>query len=344
MKIVVTGATGHIGSYLVPLLVRAGHDVVAVSRGRRLPFYPGMTKYQKIPSKKGFDIIPAADGDIENAEYKKIWDAVEQVSADRLEMEKQGTFGSFVMSFAPDTICDLLCYTPEQARQIAKAAMGKVAHLVHVGTVWVFGYNITVPVDENHPRTGFGEYGENKIACESYLMELSRLGKLPVSIVHPGHIVGEGWIPLNPQGNFSLDIFEKIKSGQQIILPQHGTQTVHHVHAEDVSRLVAECLGQPDKAVSQAFISTSERAVTARGFAEETYKHYGHEPNIDYVLYEKFLDALAPHGASQSDEHLSRCPCASMDKARELLGYRPKYSSLEAVFSSLDSLEKMGIL
>ena len=33
-RVVVIGATGHIGTYLVPRLVMAGHDVVAVSRGR----------------------------------------------------------------------------------------------------------------------------------------------------------------------------------------------------------------------------------------------------------------------------------------------------------------------
>ena len=33
MKVVVVGATGHIGSYLVPRLVAAGHEVVAISRG-----------------------------------------------------------------------------------------------------------------------------------------------------------------------------------------------------------------------------------------------------------------------------------------------------------------------
>ena len=33
MKVVVVGATGHIGSYLVPKLVWAGHEVIAMSRG-----------------------------------------------------------------------------------------------------------------------------------------------------------------------------------------------------------------------------------------------------------------------------------------------------------------------
>jgi uncharacterized protein YbjT (DUF2867 family) len=34
-RVVVIGATGHIGTYLVPRLVRAGHDVIALSRGTR---------------------------------------------------------------------------------------------------------------------------------------------------------------------------------------------------------------------------------------------------------------------------------------------------------------------
>jgi len=32
-RVVVIGATGHIGSYLVPRLVRGGHEVIAMSRG-----------------------------------------------------------------------------------------------------------------------------------------------------------------------------------------------------------------------------------------------------------------------------------------------------------------------
>ena len=38
MRVVVIGATGHIGGYLVPRLVGAGHDVVTLSRHAR-PYY-----------------------------------------------------------------------------------------------------------------------------------------------------------------------------------------------------------------------------------------------------------------------------------------------------------------
>ena len=38
-RVVVIGATGHIGTYLVPRLVRGGHEVIAMSRGLRGPYH-----------------------------------------------------------------------------------------------------------------------------------------------------------------------------------------------------------------------------------------------------------------------------------------------------------------
>ena len=38
-RVVVIGATGHIGTYLVPRLVRGGHEVIAMSRGERDPYH-----------------------------------------------------------------------------------------------------------------------------------------------------------------------------------------------------------------------------------------------------------------------------------------------------------------
>jgi nucleoside-diphosphate-sugar epimerase len=33
MKVVVIGGTGHVGTYLIPRLVQAGHEVLCVTRG-----------------------------------------------------------------------------------------------------------------------------------------------------------------------------------------------------------------------------------------------------------------------------------------------------------------------
>ena len=42
MKVVVTGATGHLGTYVVPALASGGHDVLAVSRSGAPPRLPGV--------------------------------------------------------------------------------------------------------------------------------------------------------------------------------------------------------------------------------------------------------------------------------------------------------------
>jgi nucleoside-diphosphate-sugar epimerase len=37
-RIIVIGGSGHVGSYLLPLLVELGHEVVNVSRGTAKPY------------------------------------------------------------------------------------------------------------------------------------------------------------------------------------------------------------------------------------------------------------------------------------------------------------------
>ena len=38
MRAVVIGASGHVGTYLIPRLVEAGYEVVALSRGQSTPY------------------------------------------------------------------------------------------------------------------------------------------------------------------------------------------------------------------------------------------------------------------------------------------------------------------
>lgn len=40
MRIVIIGGSGHVGTYLVPRLVEAGHEVINISRKQRQPYQP----------------------------------------------------------------------------------------------------------------------------------------------------------------------------------------------------------------------------------------------------------------------------------------------------------------
>lgn len=308
MKVVVTGASGHVGSYVVPILVQAGYDVIAISSGRHTPY----------------------------TAFMKEWTQVQLVEVNRKALESERKFGHFIMSLKPDVICDLNCYNEEQAKQIVEPSIGYVQYFISIGSIWIYGYNITVPVSEGHPHNATDEYGLGKIAIEKYLLRISREGKLPCTVLHPGHVVGKGWVPLNPQGNFNKTVYEDIAAGREVTLPFPGTVTIHHVHAEDVARLILVCLKNTDISKSETYHITSSKALTLRGFAESLYNKYGHTPAIKYLPLEKLIEQLDPYDASQTLEHVTRSPAVSMDKAKQQLNFIPKYTSFKAVEDSLD--------
>ena len=156
-------------------------------------------------------------------------------SATVRRMKLRGRFGERMARLDADVIIDLTCYLPESARQLVEALRGRIGHLLHCGTIWVHGPSVEVPVTEEAPRTAFGDYGLRKAAIEAYLLREAHRNGLPVTLLHPGHLVGPGWNPVNPQGNFNPDVFSALAAEEELVLPNFGMETVHHVHAGDVA-------------------------------------------------------------------------------------------------------------
>ena len=92
MKAVVIGGCGHIGTYLVPRLVKAGYQVVSVTRGQSKPYLPSHA-----------------------------WDEVENVILDREEEEKDGTFGKKIAAMNADVVIDLITFKAESTYQMVEA-------------------------------------------------------------------------------------------------------------------------------------------------------------------------------------------------------------------------------
>ncbi len=313
MKVAVIGSTGHIGSYLVPRLVADGHEVVALSRGNRQPYVDS----------------PA-------------WGRVVQLKVDRETEDAVGTFGRRVAELRPDAVVDLPCFTVASARQLAEALAPIGCYLLHCGTIWVHGPAVEVPVGEDDARQPFGSYGTQKAEVEQLLLGEARRGALWCTVLHPGHIVGPGWAPLGPAGNFNVDVFGRLARGEELALANFGLETVHHVHADDVAQAFVKALSAPEQASGQAFHVVSDRAVTLRGYAEAVAGWFGQPARLSFQPWESWAAAWAPADAQATWEHISRSPSMSIDKATRLLGYQPRYSSLEAVFESLSWLVSHG--
>src|SRR5580693_6743390 len=300
-RVVVIGATGHIGTYLVPRLVDGGHDVIAVSRRERGPYI-----------------------------FSSRWDAVTTVRADRDAEDANGTFGDRIAALRPDVVIDLICFTRASAQQLLAALRPERPLLVHCGTIWVHGPALRVPVTENEPRTAYGDYGTGKAEIEALLHAETEAGGVPSVVLHPGHISGPGWPVITPAGNLDPAVWTRLATGKALALPDNGLGVLHHVHADDVAQAFERALTRP-AAIGASFHVVSEQAMTLRGLAAGVAQWFGREPVLDFVGWDEFGRRVGAEHAETTREHTFRGITASIDRARQVLGYAPRYSTLEAL-------------
>lgn len=313
MKIVVIGGTGHIGTYLVPRLVLAGHEIICVSRQSRNPYL----------------IHPA-------------WNSVKMVAIDRDEAERNNTFGFQIRNLEPDVVIDLICFTLESARHLVEALHGHVQHFLHCGTIWVHGHSEQVPTEETQHRKPICAYGTNKAAIEDYLLALSRKTGFPATVLHPGHIVGPGWIPVNPAGTVNPEIFKHLAEGKEVVLPNLGMETLHHVHADDVAAAFCNALANWSNAVGESFHIVSSQALTLRGYASAVASWYGKEANLSFLPWEEWKKTVTESEADETWDHIAHSPNCSIEKAKRLINYNPRYTSLQAIEESVRHLSNVN--
>lgn len=316
MNIVVIGGTGHVGTYLVPRLVETGHSVTVVTRGQRNPYHA-----------------------------HEAWKNVKMVSMDRAREEQAGSFGTKIRALQPEAVIDMICFTEESARHLVEALTGHVQYFLHCSTAWVHAYTTQIPVTEDAPRRPIGDYGIRKAAIETYLLSEAKLRNFPAACILPGHIVGPGWVPLNPAGNFNAEVYSRLSRGQELILPNQGTEVVHHVHADDVAQLFILALSHWKAALGESFHAVSPAALTLQGYAESVAGWFGKEARLKFMPFDSWRNTVSAEDGDATWGHLVHSPnCYSIVKAQRLLGYQPRYTSLEAIKESVQELMSTGVV
>lgn len=305
MRVTVIGATGHIGTWLVPRLVRAGHEVAAVSRGLRQPYHDSPE-----------------------------WKSMNMVTINREVAERDKSFGSSIANLEPDAVVDLTCFNVQSAAQIVDALRDRVKIFVHCGTLWVHGIPKTRPYDETAPREPFGDYGIRKAGIERYLLDAASDG-FPATVLHPGHITGPGWTPINPAGNLDVRVFERLKRGEVVTLPDDGMATLQHVHADDVAQAFELAISQPEKSIGESFHVAAREPVTLRDYADAVASWSGRAAVLEFLPWEEWRTTVSEHDAELTHDHIVHSPCASIAKAEQVLGFVPRFSAVEAVRDAL---------
>ena len=312
-RIVVVGGSGHVGTYLLPALVERGHDVVNVSRGTASPY-----------------------------REHSAWKAIEQVSLDRKAEEAEGRFGARIAGLNADIVVDMLSFHLEGAQQLVEALRNKIEHYLFCSSIWVYGHATTVPSVETDPTNAIDAYGVNKAKIERWLLHQARRYGFPATSFRPGHIVGEGWVPINPQANTNPGIFSQIARGEELALPNLGLEMLHHVHADDVAQWIICAIEHRTASIGEIFNTVSAHALTLRGYAEQMYRWFQQEPRLSFAPFDQWKLGLAERDAQVSWGHIMRSSCVSIEKSRQRLGYQPRFSSLESIQQSVKALIASG--
>ena len=116
----------------------------------------------------------------------KGWHVTEATSKD---LDREDTEGLRRASAGADVIVDVIAFTAAHARQLLTLDVGAVVAISSAAVYGELGGPMPVPIPEDHPRTGPGDYAQNKIAMEDVLLGQSAV---PAAVLRPCAIHGPG--------------------------------------------------------------------------------------------------------------------------------------------------------
>jgi nucleoside-diphosphate-sugar epimerase len=315
MKAVVIGGKGHIGTYLCPMLVKNGFEVVSITRGNSQPY-----------------------------EDDYAWKDVESVFLDR---NKCSNFEEQVISMNPDIIIDLVNFNIEDTKKMVEAIKkSNVSHYLYCSSCWAYGMAEILPFNKDDMnKVPLDEYGKDKLASEMYLKEEYRKNGFPATIVMPGQISGPGWTIINPWGNTSMRVIQDIADGKEIALPNFGMEIIHHVHGYDVAQVFMNAITHRNVSLGESFDAEAENSITLYGYAKHLYEFFGHEPKIKFLGWNEWCKY---EGNKEECEHtyyhIIRSGTFSIEKEKRLLEYKPKYTNLETIDLAIQSYIDRGLI
>lgn len=269
--ILVTGATGFIGSWLAEKLIKRGDTVRALVR-------PSSDK----TNLAGMN-IEYVNGDYKNvASLRKAVEGVDEiyhVAGVTKAKDEQGYIDGNVTA-------------TENLLQAALEANPSLKRFLHTSSGTVTGPAATAekPVDETAVCKPLTTYGRTKLMAEDVCHRYS--GKLPVTIVRPPAVYGE-------RDRDVLEFFRTVKNGLQPMVGFGITKRISLVHASDLTDGMMLACDAPN-AAGQIYFISSEKTYTWHDVGEAASKALGKSFVLKLKLPEWAVFGIATVAESMS--------------------------------------------
>ncbi len=305
MRVCVIGGTGHVGSFLSPMLVECGHQVTVASSGRT-----------PMPS----------DGP---------WQSIESVTV------RYGANGwlDVICGTKPDAVVDIL---QGDAPGLYAALKDTCGHFLFCGSLWMLGRPRVVPTPAVTQAPCLFDGYASRYAQMLEVKERAKADGMAFTAIMPPNICGPGKIPLEGHGGRDIEVHRAHRRGEPVLLPAPGNNLVGPCDAEDIARAFMLSLENPDGAADRIFNVGSAYALTAVQFVETYGAIYDSTIPIELVDWTRYETEISPEiGANW---HFQAAMCPDISPLRERLGYQPAHTPEQTMERAVTWMFDQGLL
>lgn len=209
MRVLVIGGSQFNGYALVGELVRQGHDVTVLNRGRTEVTFP---------------------------------DGVRRLVGDRTDAERMRTL------FAAeefDCVHDMCAYHPADVELMTGLFSGRTGHYVFISSIAIYAPSRILPIGEDFPvdrSPAQNEYGLHKILCEDHLLRQYQEHGFPETTVVLPMVMG----PRNILPDREQRMFVRLLRGRPILIPGDGTALGQVGYVDDHADALCRIMGRPE--------------------------------------------------------------------------------------------------
>jgi nucleoside-diphosphate-sugar epimerase len=211
-----------------------------------------------------------------------------------------------------------------------------VPRVVHISSTAVYGLPKLVPTPEDHPRVPVDHYSTAKVLAEDVCASF-RAKDLCVPVLRPKTFLGPGRM-----GLFSM-LFEWAAEGRNFPVLGRGDVRVQMFALEDLVDVVGTVLRAPEDIANDTYNVGAAEFSTLREDFQAVLDRAGHGRRVVSLPIGPALAVLrALQWARLSPVYgrlLSKLrgdSYVSIDKARERLGFTPRFSNREAILRTFD--------